>query len=50
MPGPSNIVFLSRSRPLTTKEHRVSTSEEDLSYLANLTVEALKKELSNLAY
>lgn len=32
------------------KEHQAPTSEEDCSYFANLTDEALEKGLSTLAY
>lgn len=50
MPGPRTFVFLARPRPNTPKEHWTSTLEYDFSYLANLTNEAFKEELLNLAY
>lgn len=48
--GPSSPVFLARPGARTSKEHWVSTLEEDCSNLANMTDEALKEELLNKVY
>lgn len=42
--------FLAQPGPCTSKEHHMSTSEEDFSYLANLSTKVLEEELSTLAY
>lgn len=48
--GPLTSVFLARSGSHTPKEYQVFTWNKDHSYLANLTKEALGKELSSMMY
>lgn len=49
IPGIPTLIFLA-SGPHTPRENRMSTSEEDCSYLESLTDKALDEELSTLAY
>lgn len=48
--GNPALILLARSGPRTPRENLTSISEDDFSYLANLSNNALKEELSALAY